>query len=288
MKKLTPPDVNDNDLVQTLSTNSQLSSFPDLTNNLPSLIRQYSDYVQVHGNPWQIATLGFSSQLNEALIKHYSMPPKILGFIKKLRDTGSPDVCPMCGSFGTGTLDHFLPKSDYPELAIFSRNLVPACSCNTKRGSVVKGTTSSEHVLHPYFENVLNQRLMTSLFEGDFDYPTVKIEICRDVTNQRQAIEFHIEGIVKQNNIICWLETRWASLRRRPKAVISTLPKTRSITCADANQAVKEFLDDKDEEYKTPNNWLSVFLHGLINSPNAIDWLVNQHNGILNGTIIPD
>lgn len=288
MKKLAPPSVDDDALAQTLSTNCRLSSFPDLRNNLPALIKQYSDYIQAQGNPWQIASLGFCSPLNEAIKRHYSVPPESLGFIKELRDTGSPDVCPMCGSFGTGTLDHFLPKSGYPELAIFSRNLVPACSCNTKRSTVVKGTISSEHVLHPYFENCLNQRLLTSLFEGNLDNPAVKIKICCDVTHQRQAIEFHIEQIIKRNNIICWLEKKWANLRRRPKMVISTLPQTGSIIRTDANTAVKELLEDKDEEFETPNNWLSIFLHGLINSPGAIDWLVVQHNGILNGTIVPD
>ncbi|MBH9742077.1 hypothetical protein CJ419_20630 [Vibrio navarrensis] len=30
-------------------------------------------------------------------------------------------------------MDHFLPQADYPEWIIYSRNLVPACDCNSKR-----------------------------------------------------------------------------------------------------------------------------------------------------------
>lgn len=59
--------------------------------------------------------------------------------------------CPICGaSFGYSqvTLDHVLPKSKYPSLAILPVNLVPICLyCNMRKNSKIKG-----RIFHPYFE----------------------------------------------------------------------------------------------------------------------------------------
>ena len=45
------------------------------------------------------------------------------------------DHCPTCGGIGQPrTLDHYLPKANYPKLAIVPHNLIPACrDCNTDK-----------------------------------------------------------------------------------------------------------------------------------------------------------
>lgn len=62
--------------------------------------------------------------------------------------------CPYCGIRIVSTLDHYLPKNVYPELAILYLNLVPACKdCNTdKKGRAL--TTMADAFLHPYFESI--------------------------------------------------------------------------------------------------------------------------------------
>ena len=59
--------------------------------------------------------------------------------------------CPICGaSFGYSqvSLDHVLPKSEYPSLAILPLNLVPICLyCNMRKNSKI-----GERIFHPYFE----------------------------------------------------------------------------------------------------------------------------------------
>ena len=56
----------------------------------------------------------------------------------------------------TSTLDHYLPKEQNPQFAIFSENLVPACSrCNTlKRDKIVDEGIGVRLFLHPYFDNI--------------------------------------------------------------------------------------------------------------------------------------
>jgi hypothetical protein len=62
--------------------------------------------------------------------------------------------CPLCGRGVVYTLDHYLPKAHYPDLALTPINLVPACQdCNRSKASV-SPTMAAEETLHPYFDNV--------------------------------------------------------------------------------------------------------------------------------------
>ncbi|MFI7097178.1 HNH endonuclease [Streptomyces lydicus] len=62
--------------------------------------------------------------------------------------------CPLCGHRDVETLDHQLPKADYPLLAVVPTNLVPACrSCNTLKSD--SGPESAgKQTLHPYFDDI--------------------------------------------------------------------------------------------------------------------------------------
>jgi hypothetical protein len=80
---------------------------------------------------------------------------QIGGRLAALRATllSSTDTCPYCG-FGEPTeLDHYLPKADYNELAIYPRNLVPSCGpCNNAKRTIVPGVGAGPGLIHPYFE----------------------------------------------------------------------------------------------------------------------------------------
>ena len=79
---------------------------------------------------------------------------------------GRPVVfrCPSCGIGESSTLDHYLPKEQYPEFAIFPANLVPCCAvCNTrKRDRVLIGGTDIRMFLHPCFDTIPNQEFLAA------------------------------------------------------------------------------------------------------------------------------
>ncbi|HTM67350.1 MAG TPA: hypothetical protein VL093_13565 [Flavipsychrobacter sp.] len=62
--------------------------------------------------------------------------------------------CPLCSVREVETLDHYLPKTQFPALAITPINLVPSCSpCNT--GKKIKyPRTTAEQTLHPYYDDI--------------------------------------------------------------------------------------------------------------------------------------
>ena len=58
-------------------------------------------------------------------------------------------VCPYCGYGEICEIDHFLPKSIYPEFSVFYFNLVPSCHiCNSKKSN------KKNICIHPYFEDI--------------------------------------------------------------------------------------------------------------------------------------
>ena len=69
-----------------------------------------------------------------------------------LRNLAPYKKCPLCGVGTVATLDHHLPKSKYPDLAIFPCNLVPACHfCNdTKKARFPR--QPGQQTLHPYYD----------------------------------------------------------------------------------------------------------------------------------------
>ncbi len=62
--------------------------------------------------------------------------------------------CPLCGHGRASTLDHHLPKSKFPSLAVAPLNLLPACSdCNAAKRSAIPLVPEDE-TLHPYFDDL--------------------------------------------------------------------------------------------------------------------------------------
>jgi len=71
--------------------------------------------------------------------------------------------CPFCGINESSTLDHYLPKEQYPEFAIFPKNLVPSCAaCNTlKRGRILNEETNVRTFLHPCYDAIPDMTFLT-------------------------------------------------------------------------------------------------------------------------------
>lgn len=70
-----------------------------------------------------------------------------------LRNAAPNNKCPLCGIGSVTALDHHLPKSRYPYLAVCPYNLVPACDfCNEAKGTKYP-TTEALQTIHPYYDD---------------------------------------------------------------------------------------------------------------------------------------
>jgi 5-methylcytosine-specific restriction endonuclease McrA len=75
--------------------------------------------------------------------------------------------CPLCGVGRARQIDHHLPKSSYPYLAIAPSNLLPVCSdCNYTKSDRAP-TSYGEQTLHPYFDDIDDDRWLGARFVVD-------------------------------------------------------------------------------------------------------------------------
>jgi 5-methylcytosine-specific restriction endonuclease McrA len=282
MKKLPLPIHNDERIIATLAENRKLtSSYPYLKQRLPDVKVQYQQYIAQNGNPFNLTKMVMSNELKTGLISNYNSPPKELKYIETLRNT-IDDICAMCGSKFPWSLDHILPKDDYPEWAVFSKNLVPACRCNITRGKALLGDPHTQaRVLHPYFDDVFDTRQLSCLITttNNFRWINLELRFLQPEHPQFESIKFHVKKVVKPAGIEKYLQrTKWSKMTLKPSNAIRALFKRGILTVDQVAECIAEDLDWYDEQTGTPNNWDSVFLHGLLNSPGVANWITAQHN----------
>lgn len=77
------------------------------------------------------------------------------------------DICPLCGQGTVHQLDHYLPITRFPVFGVTAMNLVPACSDCNKYKLVHVPMTAAEQTIHPYFDEVDDERwLFGEVVEG--------------------------------------------------------------------------------------------------------------------------
>jgi hypothetical protein len=286
MKRLTPPPFDDAAALLTLANHRGLSSYDELLRNLTPIQRSYLRYTVAAGDPALAEQpCGLPASLARKLKAHYKKPPTALPVIGTIRRELSPTVCPMCGSPGFGTVDHVFPKELYPELCLHSRNLVPACACNVSRKSAFWDKAAGR-VLHPYFDEVLNSRLVRATIAGPFETATLGLELCCGPIPELPRVQFHVRHIVEKTPIIEFLRTQWVNLRRQH----TTVPELTGAVMQSEQfmAAAHNVLTRFDAEYATPNNWKSIFWSGLVNSPEACDFALAQINAVKQGLLDPE
>lgn len=85
----------------------------------------------------------------------------------KLKGAARYGRCPLCAQRDVKTLDHYLTRDDYPELAVVPANLVPCCSdCNHVKGTY-RAISAERLLFHPYFDDWSAHRLIKATLSFD-------------------------------------------------------------------------------------------------------------------------
>jgi hypothetical protein len=138
-----------------------------------AILAVYAAYDQLLGQPnhnlLPVELAGCRAHLEDA----YSQV-QIGGRLESLRGQllATTDVCPYCG-FGEPTqLDHYLPISEYGELAIYPRNLVPSCGpCNNAKRAHI--AVAGPGFIHAYFQQLPAQ----PFFHADVIYDAGALDV---------------------------------------------------------------------------------------------------------------
>lgn len=272
MNKLDRPAYNDDAALDALASSSKVSSYPMLQDYVVVLKDGYAQYVAANGDVRAIAKLALPIPMAEYLRTHYGSPPKALAHIKAMRDESSSKTCSMCGSLHGGTLDHLVDKHRYPALAIFTQNLVPACLCNSKRPEALVGLNAGERILHPYFDDVLAERIVAARFTDLGPVPHVETRILLPAAHPAfAAVVFHHDSIIMNTSIHRYLADMWVKLLQRPDALVTDLRQNPAAE-SDLVAFIEQQRDRVDYLRESKNNWDSVFLSGLLDL-DVVSWL---------------
>lgn len=275
MNKVQLPAYDDSAAFDKLSKNNRLGSYPQLQPLVGSVQASYAQYVAVNGVPTLVQNQPITATAAAFLKGHYASPPTDLEHITEMRESTEHLVCPMCGSMHSGTLDHYLPKNGFPIFSVFSKNLVPACKCNSKRKETLLGANPGERVLHPYFDDCLGERLVSARFEDLGEVPRVSVVLMISNTHPHHAaINFHVRSIVQRTAVVRYLADRWSSLFRKPSRVVRAFAENIA-TQAEVQALLEEERDALDDLHRSKNNWNSIFVSGLLD-PIVLAWLAGR------------
>jgi hypothetical protein len=275
MKRLSRPQVDDFRVLDDL-TSIRRSRITRLLGPAKSdLADGYRAYLRVGGDVQQIAPLPLAQDQCDELKRLYNQPIACLPHIQAMRDAAIHDICAMCGGHHVSSLDHIFPKHTYPEYAVFSANLVPACQCNARRGTTSHGANPGERVLHPYFDAILRRRLIAAHFDDLGEVPRVTVRcLLRGRDPMIAAVQFHIEHVVRSNRVQAYLVKTWDQLLRRPSSVVSDLRRP-PISLPELRGVLRQERDRLDVRYTTKNSWDAMFISGLLER-RTLQWLFIQ------------
>jgi hypothetical protein len=290
LQKLPFPICDDDAAIANVVGNKKLKSYPTLIPILAAIQAGYGQYNAVSGDAKAVTLVTVTDSQASWLKKLYKSPPAALSHLTEIRRTNNALPCSMCGSMHAETLDHVLPKDAHPSFAVFSKNLVPACGCNSKRGDTYVGPGVGARVLHPYYDDCLDLRLFAANFTELSRHPNIDLEIIVDSAHPNfSAIQFHLDSIIRKTGILNWMINRWTKFSRKPERIVSHLnfiPATQQ----EVHDALNEHLLDMDYEHGSKNNWRSMFASGLL-KPQVSAWLfvnLSAPGRVVGGPIEPD
>ena len=133
---------------------------------------RYETYQELE-NGKRISPLKLHDYYKDNFIKLYSSLTKKAKCIINLiinNNICNFNLCLSCGIYEAVCLDHFLPKSDFPEYSILHKNLIPIClGCNSKKSNHIPGFKNN--YFHPYFDILPKECLFVISFIYTDDIP---------------------------------------------------------------------------------------------------------------------
>jgi 5-methylcytosine-specific restriction endonuclease McrA len=200
--RLTRPDVDDVDLIRQVVAQRQNGNnrgyFSRIEEDWKQRVREYLAH---SGNPEAVARWQAAVRFKTRFLTLYNSPQEGAvqkPILQKLRER-TIQYCPACGEDGTpNTLDHYLPKNDYPDFAITASNLFPMC--DTCQGWKLEQTLD-EHgrrrFLHPYFDEFLDQQVLCLEIGRPFSAPrSMELLPCPDLPQRvKDIVSRHIDAL---------------------------------------------------------------------------------------------
>lgn len=248
---------------------NNLAKKPDWAPHQAAWIAAYQAYRDNAGSPFAIAPCDFGPGVNDRQYKLYDNR-KGSGELRRMRRKEGLMSCPVCGSPVTGDLDHYLPRSVYPEFSILRANLVPACRhCNSGvKGNTVHGE-SPQRFIHPYFDQWAEQAIWYVKILPPFRAALFKpLALPGLVPPRDEIVAFHLENVLG-TQFYSSMIAEWSSLPATIKLRDPDL-STASVTLQIEVELRVALIAGG------ANSWRAALLRGIQRDPAVIEFLRDE------------
>lgn len=187
--------------------------------------------------------------------------------IDNIRDHGL-SLCPACGEAGApNTLDHYLPKAEYPHFCITPLNLFPMCdACQKEKGEKTGDTISPRFFIHPYFDIFVAEQVIELSINPPFDKPTFDLIPHSQLTpDQSSLVESHIRELAIEQRYVHFF-------RGQHRRLIRLVDRMRN-TGQEVASTLETFSIGAEEP--TQNSWEHVFYMAVLSNDAFMDYLEN-------------
>jgi len=276
MRKLPPPEITNTEVIKACISNIEDATLnSNVLGNLSTFNRAIDTYV-TNGANRTLETITSHTDINGVISKDqmkFLYGKMVIKKNKSARDyydilLHSAKKCPFCGYGVTSTLDHLLPKSQFPIYAVAPINLVPSCKdCNTTKLAMT--TQDNIIFMHPYFDNVDDERWLfceVGYFEDTvvFRFTVIKPLSWSELKFKR--MEYHFKSFNLNNLFIGFASDEFSDSLYGFKKLLDTK----------GSVEVKNDLDSKFEscESNLINHWKTAMYDTLRNDELFyIEWL---------------
>jgi hypothetical protein len=238
----------------------------NLLQNEHIIASKYADYkIKFDNNDLlSIDAYGFNGEDKENLLKLYSSKRKSIIELKKKLTTNEfkqrINTCPNCTIETVASLDHFIPKDEFPEFSVNPINLIPCCStCNSKK--TVNWKCDQYLLFINLYSDIIPKMQylfvdITSKTEFNFiikNENNIDIDLYKVIESHYNRLELQQRFKENSDEVISELDIQISSF----KDLIS-----------DENELLKVIKNhySKKEELDGINNWKIVLIKAMLNS----------------------
>ncbi|WEK03868.1 MAG: hypothetical protein P0Y65_16990 [Candidatus Devosia phytovorans] len=227
-------------------------------------------YIEFRGSPEHVPSWPDILHNSGVFLNLYASPALGTlhhGMLKTL-DAHLLTMCPACGEPGRpNTLDHYLPKTQFPHFCVTPHNLFPMCdACQTEKGSKTGDAEHPRFFIHPYFDVFAAQQVLHLRIQAPYDPPAFKIVPSPHLSSDETRL---VDRHLRELDIG----------RRYQEYCVTAFPRLVRL-CASARQSGQSVPDSLQlfaDHFvdPSPNGWDHVLYSAAIGDPGFLDYLTN-------------